>query len=244
MTAARFFIDAPLSSGAEIELPTHVAHHATRVLRLRDGAPIVVFNGGGGEFAAKLSLHGTRIHARVGKHDPIERESPLVISLIQSWIASDKLDWTIEKAVELGVHAIVLVPALRSVIRLTRDRSARRIKKLHDVAIAACSQCGRNRIPPIESFSTFTDALQAGSRDGAVGLLLSPQAEPSLLQVSSDTRRIALAVGPEGGFDDSEVALATQLGYRACGLGPRILRTETAGLAAVVALQGAYGDLR
>ena len=244
MTAARFFIDAPLSSGAEIELPAHVAHHATRVLRLRDGAPIVVFNGGGGEFAAKLSLHGTRIHARVGKHDPIERESPLAVTLIQSWIASDKLDWTTEKAVELGVHAIVLAPALRSVIRLTRDRSARRIKKLHDVAIAACSQCGRNRIPPIEAFSTFTDALQAGLRDGAVGLLLSPQAEPPLLQVSSGNRRIALAVGPEGGFDDSEIALATQLGYRACGLGPRILRTETAGLAAVVALQSAYGDLR
>ena len=109
--AARFFIDAPLVSGTDIELPAQVAHHAARVLRLRNGAPVVLFNGRGGEFAATLSVGSGKMRARVREHNPIERESPLAITLLQAWIPTDKLDWLVEKAVELGVASIVLAPA-------------------------------------------------------------------------------------------------------------------------------------
>ena len=243
--AARFFIDAPLVAGSAIDLPAAVAHHATRVLRLRDGSPVVLFNGRGGEFAATLTVDGSIARAFVGAHDPVERESPLQVTLVQSWIATEKLDWMVEKVVELGVASIIVAPAQRSVIRLTDQRALRRIHKLREIAIAACSQCGRNRIPPIESKSTLTAALQSGLQNDASGLLLEPHATDaaSLLEASGRNSRIALAVGPEGGFDDDEIALAKRLGYRALRLGPRILRTETAGLTALAALQSVRGDL-
>lgn len=242
MAAARFFIDAPLAPDLRTELPASVAHHATRVLRLRDGASIVLFNGNGGEFAATLSIDGRKARALIGRHDPIERESPLAVTLIQSWIANDKLNWTVEKAVELGVASIVLAPAQRSVIKLVGDRLTRRVQRLSEIAEAACSQCGRNRIPQIDAASSLSAALEQGLRDEAQGLLLLPDAGASLNAGRLKTQRAALAVGPEGGFDDSEVALALQLGYRALGLGPRVLRTETAGLAALAVLQASAGD--
>ena len=114
MRAARFFIDAPLAPDTQIELPSRVAHHALRVLRLRDGDSITLFNGQGGEFAAHLAIDGTRIFAEVQVTDAVERESPLSVTLVQAWIAADKLDWVIEKSVELGVHSIVLARAPRS----------------------------------------------------------------------------------------------------------------------------------
>lgn len=246
MAAARFFIDAPLASGTEIELPDLIAHHAKRVLRLRDGAAVVLFNGAGGEFAATLSA-GPLMRARIGEHDPVERESPLTVTLVQSWIANDKLDWMVEKAVELGVHSIVLAPARRSVVRLTHERAARKVRRLRDIAIAACSQCGRNQIPSLETSATLTEALLAGLRDDASGMLLEPNTPASQVPLSKAELRnggVALAIGPEGGFDNDEIALAQRLGYRAFRLGPRILRTETAGVAALVALQSAFGDLQ
>ena len=242
MRAARFFIDAPLVSGSQIELPSRVAHHATRVLRARDGDPVVLFNGAGGEFAATLSLDGKRAFAALTAFDPVERESPCSITLVQAWIANDKLDWVVEKSVELSVHSIVLAPAQRSVVRLAGDRLAKKIERLREVIVAACTQCGRNRIPAIEASSTLATALQAGLSDGATGMLLHPNAELPLTRARTSIGRIALAVGPEGGFDDGELALALQLGYHAYSLGPRILRTETAGLAALVTLQAVGGD--
>lgn len=240
--AARFFIDAPLVTGTDIELPAEVAHHATRVLRLRDRAPVVLFNGRGGEFAATLSTAGSRTYAAIGAHDPIDRESPLAVTLIQAWIASDKLDWVVEKAVELGVASIMLSPTQRSVVRLTQARSNARLQRLRSIAVNACAQCGRNRIPTVESLSTFTEALHSGLRDSATGLLLRPDASSALLEWRNE-RRVAIAIGPEGGFDDDEVAIALRAGYLACRLGPRVLRTETASLAALAALQSVTGDL-
>lgn len=244
MRAARFFIDAPLASDIQIELPPRVAHHALRVLRLRDGEPITLFNGHGGEFAGRLTIDGPRALVAIQAFDAVERESPLAVTLVQSWIATDKLDWVVEKSVELGVHSIVLTPAQRSVVRLADDRLVKRIERLRELIVAACAQCGRNHIPRVEATSTFTDALQAGLREGAVGLLLEPNGDVPLSEAGLSNRRFALAVGPEGGFDDDELALARQLGYRAHRLGPRVLRTETAGLAALAALQAVAGDFR
>lgn len=244
MRVARFFIDAPLALGTPIELPPRTAHHALRVLRLRGGDPIVLFNGKGGEFSAHLAVNGSHVVAEIETCESIERESPLAVTLVQAWIAADKLDWVIEKSVELGVHSIVLTPAQRSVVRVTGDRLGKRLERLRELIISACAQCGRNRIPPLDAASTFADALHAGLSGGAMGLLLEPHAALRLSEAEPGNRPVALAVGPEGGFDDDELALARRLGYREHCLGPRILRTETAGLTALAVLQATGGDFR
>jgi 16S rRNA (uracil1498-N3)-methyltransferase len=211
------------------------------VLRLRDGAPIVLFNGTGGEFAARLGVDGATARARVIRHDPVERESPLAVTLVQSWIASDKLDWVVEKSVELGVNAIVLAPAQRSVVRLTGDRLHKRVDHLREVAIAACCQCGRNRIVRVSAAPDLRTALLSALDNGVRGIILDPDAGDPLARVAGGAS-CALAVGPEGGFDDAERSDATRLGYRGFRLGPRTLRTETAALAALATLQTAAGD--
>lgn len=244
MRAARFFIDAPLALGMQIGLPPRVAHHALRVLRLRDGDPVVLFNGGGGEFAARVAIDGSRVVAVIQAADAAERESPLSVTLVQAWIATEKLDWVVEKSVELGVHSIVLTPAQRSVVRVAGDRVAKRLARLRELIVAACGQCGRNRVPTIDAASTLADALRTGLGEGATGLLLEPNAELRLFEAELSSRRVALAVGPEGGFDSNELVLARELGYREHRLGPRVLRTETAGLAALAVLQAAAGDFR
>jgi len=241
MTAARFFIDAPLAPDTDIDLPAAVAHHAVRVLRLRDGAPIVLFNGAGGEYAARLAVAGATARARIAGFDPVERESPLSITLVQSWIASDKLDWVVEKSVELGVNAIVLAPAQRSVVRLSGDRLQKRIDHLHEVAVAACSQCGRNRIARISCAPDLQSALESALVRGACGVVLDPAAGDTLASTAGSASYV-LAVGPEGGFAEAEMAGAARLGYRGFRLGPRTLRTETAALAALATLQATAGD--
>ena len=243
MRAARFFVDEPLALNIKIALPERVAHHALRVLRLRDGDPIVLFNGTGGEFGARLSISGSRTHAFVETFAAVERESPLCLTLVQSWVAADKLDWIVEKAVELGVNSIWLAPAQRSVTRLTGDRLGKRIDRLRELIVAACAQCGRNRVPCIEAGASLAASLQVALGGETRGVLLHPGAELPLIKVPLN-RGVAVAVGPEGGFDDDELALARRLGYQAYGVGPRVLRTETAGLAALAALQSVAGDFR
>ncbi|MEO8186859.1 MAG: 16S rRNA (uracil(1498)-N(3))-methyltransferase [Burkholderiaceae bacterium] len=241
MRAARFFVDEPLAINTRIVLPEGVAHHALRVMRLREGDPIVLFNGTSGEFAARLSVTGSHAYASIDTFVAIERESPLRMTLVQSWVAADKLEWTIEKAVELGVYSILLAPAQRCVVRLTGDRLGKRIEHLRELIVAACAQCGRNRLPHIEASPTLAASLRAGLSGNMRGVLLHPNADTSLAKTPV-ADGVAIAVGPEGGFDDDEVTLAHQLGYAAYRLGPRVLRTETAGLAALAALQTVGGD--
>ena len=183
MRAARFFVDEPLAIKSRIALPERVAHHALRVLRLRDGDPIVLFNGAGGEFAARLSVSGSNAHAAIDTFAAVERETPLRVTLVQSWVAADKIEWIIEKAVELGVHSIVLAPAQRSVVRLAGDRLDKRIERLRELIVAACAQCGRNRLPRIEASPTLAASLQTGLSDDRHGVLLHPSAESSLVKL-------------------------------------------------------------
>jgi 16S rRNA (uracil1498-N3)-methyltransferase len=239
---ARFFVDADLVPGQRINLPSPAAHHAAHVLRLRDGDTAILFNGRGGEYSAKLAIGGTA--ADIEAFDPADRESPLSIALLQAWVALDKIDWIVEKSVELGVARIALMPARRGVVRLDGIRLAKRVARLRDIAIAACCQSGRNRVPPVDAFDSLASALSAGSEYGACGVLLDPHASESLQAIGGSQQRIAIAVGPEGGFDDDEIALAGRAGFRRGRLGPRVLRTETAGLAALAALQATAGDLR
>ena len=237
---SRFFIDTELASGAFVELPTNVAHHAAHVLRLREGDLVVLFNGQGGEYPGRLVKRGCGVE--LTRHVPVERESPVAVTLVQAWIATDKLEWLVEKTVELGVARIVLTTARRSVVRLDPVRLAKRVERLHDIAIAACCQCGRNRVPPVLALGDLGDAVaEAGA--GATGLALQPDATRSLIEIASAaTGPLAIAAGPEGGFDAGELAQLQRAGYLLARLGPRVLRTETAGLAALAALQGTVGD--
>jgi RsmE family RNA methyltransferase len=165
----RFFLDAELAAGATIDLPGSVAHHAARVLRLRDADRVVLFNGRGGEYHGRLAAGGSR--AELTAHLAVERESALAVTLLQAWIATDKMEMVIEKAVELGVTSIVLVPARRSVVRLEGARLARRMDRLRDIVVAACCQCGRNRVPEVEAVGDLRDGLhRAAAR--AAGIIL------------------------------------------------------------------------
>jgi 16S rRNA (uracil1498-N3)-methyltransferase len=244
MPQARFFVDAALAEGDETPLPPEVAHHAVRVLRLREGDPVTVFNGRGGEFSAHLSVQGARAWAHLERFDPVERESPLAVTLVQAWVATDKLEWIAEKAVELGVTDITLVPAARSVVHLDGPRMERRLARLREIVIAACCQSGRNRTPAVTAATSLERGLRDAVAQGARGIVLDPRAPEPLLAAANAVAAVALAIGPEGGFDDNEQALAARVGYRPARLGPRILRTETAGLAALVVLQAMAGDLR
>jgi 16S rRNA (uracil1498-N3)-methyltransferase len=244
MTPARFFVDAAIASGESVPLPAAVAHHAVRVLRLRDGAGITIFNGYGGEFDALLRIAGARTWAVLGRFDPVERESPLHLTLVQAWVASDKLDLIVEKAVELGVAGVVLVPAARSVVRLDGLRRERRLLRLRENVVAACCQCGRNRLPDLRAATTLQDGLTSAVKGGARGILLDPHAAGPAAAAAFANGPLVLAVGPEGGFDEAERALALRLGYGLVRLGPRILRTETAGMAGLIALQVLGGDMQ
>lgn len=239
MSTPRFWIDDELAVGREISLPQRVAHHALHVLRLRNGAAITLFNGRGGEFAARLDAEA-RI-ARIERFDAVERESPLAITLVQAWIVNVKLDWITEKIVELGATRLVIVPAARSVARLSGERLRGRVDHLREVVVSACCQSGRTRIPVVSAAGSFEQGLTMAAAD-ATAIQLVPRSEQSLAAAAGDARRIAIAVGPEGGFDDEEMALAARIGYRPAHLGPRILRTETAGIAAIAQLQGRLGD--
>lgn len=245
MNSARFYVDSDLQAGTDLALPDAVAHHAVRVLRLAAGAPVVLFNGRGGEFTAILRIDGKRAVAAIGALHPVERESPLAVTLLQAWVATEKLDWIVEKAVELGAVRIVLFGAERSVVRIDGERRERRLAHLQQLAIAACEQCGRNRLPAISSARDLDDAL--ASLGPGVRFILLPDARASLLSQahSASTMRAptTLLVGPEGGFTPAEAARAQALGCVPARLGPRVLRTETAGLAALAALQALGGDL-
>lgn len=244
MSSPRFFVDTGLAAGSTVALPAAVAHHAVRVLRLRDGAAITLFDGRGGEHAATLQQAGDRAAALIHRFDAVERESPFAVTLVQAWMTGDKPEWTVEKAVELGVAAIVLVPAQRSVVVLDESRRAKREQRLRDIVIAACCQCGRNRVPPLQAAATLEEGLRHALQAAGRGVLLAPAADTPLAQAAAAAPALALAVGPEGGFDADEQALARRLGYATVSFGRRILRTETAGVAALAALQALHGDLR
>lgn len=244
MTFPRFYLDAELAAGVPVVLPAAVTHHAARVLRLRDGATISAFNGRGGEWRCRLDVEGARAWAVPQDFDPVERESPLRLALVQAWVASDKLEWMVEKAVELGVAELILVPAARSVIQLDEPRRQRRLIRLQEIVTAACCQSGRNRLPGITGTTSLERGLAMALAAGGRGLLLDPHARDALPDDLPQSSAVAVAIGPEGGFDDAECAVAVRLGYRPTRLGPRILRTETAGITALAALQTLGGGLR
>lgn len=243
--SARFFFPEPLPDhGGTLPLPEALAHHATRVLRLADGAAVTLFDGAGGECPATLAhLGGKAWQAVVQPRVARERELPFRLAIVQALAAADKMDWVIRKCTELGAAAFVPIAAQRSVLRLAGERRDKRLAHWQQVAQSACEQCGRNRVPPVAPACTlpeFLVTLPADARlwlcDPAHAAALSAQPAPTPQET------IYLLIGPEGGWTDDELAACRRAGAQPIHLGARVLRTETAALAALAAAAALWGD--
>lgn len=231
----RVYVDVPLREGLSVELPDSAQHHA-RVLRLREGEALVLFDGTGGEWDALLV---GKKKAQLEKHNPIERESPLSITLVQGVSSGERMDYTIQKAVELGVAAIQPLLTKKGVVRLEGKRAAARLDHWRRVAISACEQCGRNRIPEIRPLLDFS-GYAARPEGPAPRLLLSAQGRS--IREFEVQGAVTVAAGPEAGFAAEEQGALERAGFVKASLGPRVLRTETAALAALAALSALRGD--
>ncbi|WP_150625696.1 16S rRNA (uracil(1498)-N(3))-methyltransferase [Pandoraea captiosa] len=253
----RFFIDAPLHAGALLDLPDAVVRHV-QVLRLKAGDALTVFNGTGGEYPAVLTtLEKRHATAQLGEHNTREAEPPYHITLAQGIAGGDKMDWLIEKAIELGVAEIQPLATERSVIRLDGERAAKRVAHWQALVQAACEQCGRNRVPrvlPIRPLAAWLSDPEVGRKSDRSGdrdvikgdvwrVLLSPRADSGFdsLPLEAPSQPGVLLFGPEGGLAPDEEALARKAGFTAIRLGERILRTETAGIAVLAALAARWG---
>ena len=237
---SRFHFPDRLPAGGEVALPDALAHHALRVLRLRDGEAVVLFDGSGGEVEARLAVRGKAVFAQLGEARAVERESPLRIVLVQALASGDKMDWVVQKAVELGAHAVQPVQAERSVLRLAGERADKRVAHWQQVAVAACEQCGRNRVPEIRPLQALAPWL--GAHRDALNYVLAPGGAQGFADEPEPKDVVHLLVGPEGGWSEVEIAAFDAAGCRPVRLGPRVLRTETAGLAAIAAMQIIWGD--
>jgi 16S rRNA (uracil1498-N3)-methyltransferase len=243
MRLTRCYVPASLHAGDTLSLPESASAHIGRVLRARAGDALTIFNGHGGEYDAQiLTIERRSVRVRIGAYRAIERESPLKVTLLQALARGERMDFIVQKATELGVAAIVTLPGARSVVRLDEEGHQKRREHLHSVAISACEQCGRNRLPTIELAGDLAAAI-ARSPQGDRRLLLAPDAAQTLVALIGQASGVTLLVGPEGGFADDELALSQQHGFKPCRLGPRVLRAETAPLAALAAIQALAGDL-
>jgi 16S rRNA (uracil1498-N3)-methyltransferase len=258
MRLTRVYVDTELHSGSSVELTRDTASHLAKVLRARSGDELILFNGRGTEFSAVIeAVRGARVSVAVGASRPADRESPLQITLIQCVPRGDRMDFVVQKATELGVAHIVPVLSQRSVVKLDAAQAA--TKQLHwqAVAISACEQCGRTRLPQLEAAQPLLNFLGAlpPAAAGALRLVLEPdQAQRggldhySVDRAPSESARpavnaIEFAIGPEGGFAPAELEALALCGFTRIGLGPRVLRTETAAIAALVMLQTRFGDM-
>lgn len=247
MRIPRFYLARPLRVRQTLELPTELFRHAIQVLRMKAGDPLIIFNGEGGEYLAELSDVGKRkASADIISFDPVDRESDLQLTLVQSIIKPDKMDLTIQKCVELGVTHIRPVISQRSVVRMGRDKLDKKLSHWQAIAINACEQSGRTRIPTILTPSAFDAWLETPTENNETRLMLMPGDYPRMntLQGSLPEKpQISLMIGPEGGFTDDEVAACQQHGITTLSLGPRILRAETAAITVTSLLQQYFGDL-
>ena len=238
----RFYCPLPLAAGAELDLPAGAARHV-QVLRLQPGDAITLFNGESGQWQAEVTRMGrSDVQVRVLAHDPIEREAPRTVHLLAGITANERMDWLVEKATELGVAAITPLLAERSVLKLKGERGDKKRAHWQAVAVAACEQCGRNRVPEISTAQTLADwladpAAQALAATGLrLVLSLRPGGRPLAEAAAAAPGPVTFLSGPEGGLSPAEEDLALRHGFLPVTLGPRVLRAETAPLAALAAL--------
>ena len=242
MRLTRVYVDAPLRSGTIVELPKETASHLAKVLRARSGDQLILFSGDGCEYVGAIEdVRGSRVTAAVGNAVNVDRESPFAATLVQCVPRGDRMDFIVQKATELGVTRIVPVLSQRSVVRLDASQAESKAAHWRAVIVNACEQCGRNRLPAIDTPVPLLNYL-GSSPSASARLVLAPDLEsaatPSDLHAS-----VEIAIGPEGGFADDELAAFRIAGFVRVKLGPRILRTETAAIAALTWLQTRFGDM-
>jgi 16S rRNA (uracil1498-N3)-methyltransferase len=247
MSNLRFYSAENLKIGAIIKLSENAATHATRVLRLSVGDKIKLFNGDGFDYTCELiSVKRSEVLAKAQSQLEVKNESPLNITLLQGISSGERMDYTIQKAVELGVNAIQPLSTERSVVKLSPERAQKRLEHWQNVVISACEQSGRAFVPKVLAPINLTAWLgannHAGAGDADFRILLNPIGAKQLSALPKTTQKIQLLIGAEGGLSQAEIDLATNHGFQSIVLGPRILRTETAALTAIATMQTLWGD--
>ena len=243
MRLTRVHVPQPLATEAEVALPEAAAGHVARVLRLRPGDRLMLFDGSGADFPAEITeIAGARVRARILERVEGLGESPLAVTLVQAVSRGERMDWTLQKATELGVQRIQPVLAARSVVRLDEQQGERRLRHWQAVVASACEQCGRSVLPRVEAPLELPRYLERPWGD-VRRLVLAPHGAVPIVGLAGGLTGVELLIGPEGGLDEAELAAAVRAGFEAVRLGPRVLRTETAGIAALAVLQALAGDL-
>jgi 16S rRNA (uracil1498-N3)-methyltransferase len=245
MRIPRVYTVQPLAEGRSVELDTGPSKHLLMVLRLNPGASLALFDGSGREFEAILeTTDNRRARVRIGTARTSGSESPLRITLAQGISRGERMDFTLQKAAELGIEEIIPVLTERSVVRLDGRQAARKQQHWQQLVIGACEQSGRVRVPAVQAPLALRDLLSDRPQTAGLDLLLHPEASASLNGLAAPGQNpIRLLVGPEGGLSEAETAAAQLAGFTAVRLGPRVLRTETAALVALSLLQARWGDL-
>jgi len=242
MRIPRLYLPFPLVNNTEVELDDRARQYVLQVLRLRSGAALIVFNGEGTEYTATLAkAEKRRAMVLLGDSRCPQRESPLNIHLGLGISKGERMDYAIQKAVELGVTEITPLFSQHCVVKLDEKRITNRLRHWQGVIISASEQCGRNRLADLHTAIHFSDWLKMESH--GENLILAPQACQTLNQIQPVPQQLRLTIGPEGGFSEAEIDMAINDGFTAISLGPRILRTETAVVAGLSALQTLWGDL-
>ncbi len=245
MSAPRFYCPPPLPDQGSFDLPPEPAHHAARVLRLREGDEVEIFDGAGNERQGVItSISGKHVLIGALSATDTARESALHTLLAQALCSSEKMDWVIQKATELGVTEIQPLDTERSVARLTAERAAKRMTHWQQVAISACEQCGRNVLPVIHPPLDISIWLRQMQSSTATKLILLPDGASSLHKLPQPQGTVALLIGAEGGFSPAESKTALDSGFTPVRMGARVLRTETAAVAGLAALQTLWGDFQ
>lgn len=245
MRLNRIYAPTPLRAGAGASLDGQAATHVTRVLRLRPGDSLTLFNGDGWDYPGTIAATaGTRVEVALLDRVAARPESPLALTLVQGISRGERMDFVVQKGTELGVARFVPVFTERSVVRLDAPQAARRAAHWQSVLVAACEQCGRACLPQLDAPQTLQQWLARPASPGVRRVLLAPDAQLPLVALPPAAGTIELLVGPEGGLAETEDAAAIAAGHEPRSLGPRVLRTESAALAAIVALQATLGDLR
>ena len=241
MRDTRIFTGTALHSGADLVLEPEPSRHIAKALRMNVGDELTLFDGRGGEYLATITAVGrNNVEVRTGEHLHSERESPLQVHLGVAVSRGDRFDWVVQKATELGVARITPLVTERTGVKLAAERADKKLAHWQQVATSACEQCGRNRVPVVESLRSCSDFV--GNVDAQLKLVLHHRAEQRPTgDISIQTA--ALLVGPEGGLSGEEIKQAEKAGFRSLALGPRVLRTETAPLAALAILQAHWGDM-
>jgi 16S rRNA (uracil1498-N3)-methyltransferase len=246
----RVYVEAALTPGSVVALPPDTASHLAKVLRARSGDELILFNGDGREFNGAIeAVRGARVSASVGEGRVVNRESPLAVTLVQCVPRGDRMDFIVQKATELGVARIVPVLSQRSIVRLDKTQAESKAVHWRAVAVSACEQSGRNRLPIIDAAQPLLGYLGDSPAGAAMRLVFEPETAPHADNAPQERGAdgallaAAIAIGPEGGFAAEELEAFRVAGFSQVGLGPRVLRTETAAISALVWLQARFGDM-